>query len=133
MILGHIKMSSVKETRRGYGRHRPCSSGRPRRLLGVSADHVGLVWVRVLADESNRGQRHRLTLRWGPYFKELEFDAPDDGPASFLHHKMSPDHVTLNASVTGVCRSAKIASINSPDNSGLTNVVVLLSFVSRVR
>src|SRR5664279_4970766 len=28
-------------------------------------DHVGLVWVRVLPDESNRGQRHRLTLRWG--------------------------------------------------------------------
>lgn len=33
----------------------------------------------------------------------------------------------------GVCQSAEIVSANSPDNSGLTNVHVLLSFVSRIR
>lgn len=31
----------------------------------------------------------------------------------------------------GVCQSAKVVSINSPDHSGLTNVRVLLSFASR--
>lgn len=63
------------------------------------ADHVGLVWVRVLPDTPSRGEQHRLTLRWGPYFREITFSPPDNGPVSFLHHKTKPDRVTLTASV----------------------------------
>jgi len=33
----------------------------------------------------------------------------------------------------GVCQSAKIVSIDSPDNSGLTNAVMLLTFASSNR
>lgn len=63
------------------------------------ADHIGLVWVRVLPDSTHKGEPHRLTLRWGPYFKERNFDGPSEGPVSFLHHKTAPDAVTLHVSV----------------------------------
>jgi len=64
------------------------------------ADHIGLVWVRVLPDSSHTGEPHRLTLHWGPYFREQAFDAPDEGPVSFVHHKTAPDAVTLHVSVS---------------------------------
>ena len=63
------------------------------------ADHVGLVWVRVLPADAHRGKLHTLTLRWGPYLKEEIFTASERGPMSFLHHKTAPDAVTLHASV----------------------------------
>jgi hypothetical protein len=64
------------------------------------ADHIGLVWVRVLPSRTHTGERHKLTLRWGPYFKEQAFDAPETGPVSFAHHKTAADAVTLHASVS---------------------------------
>ncbi|HEX8363005.1 MAG TPA: toll/interleukin-1 receptor domain-containing protein [Longimicrobium sp.] len=63
------------------------------------AEHVGLVWVRVLPQPGRVGQVHHLTLRWGPYIKHVEFTPEDAVPVSFLHHKMSPDSVLLLASV----------------------------------
>lgn len=63
-------------------------------------DHIGLVWVRVLPTLENKNRSHCLTLRWGPYIKDQVFDAPDNGPVSFAHHKTAPDRVTLHVSVS---------------------------------
>lgn len=63
------------------------------------ADHVGLVWVRVLPAAGSGGRSHRLTLRWGPYIRRIEFEGPPKGPVSFVHHKTAPDQVWLNASI----------------------------------
>jgi TIR domain len=63
-------------------------------------EHVGLVWVRVVPADSNIGSEHSMTLRWGPYIKEIRFTPRSKGPISFLHHKTNPDVITLHAQIT---------------------------------
>jgi len=61
--------------------------------------HVGLVWVRLLPQHDHIGSPHRLTLRWGPYIKEIKARPDSPGPMSFVHHKTKPDSVVLHTSV----------------------------------
>ncbi len=42
---------------------------------------------------------HRLTARWGPYFRHVEVPALGLDPVSFVHHKTQPDAHTLHVSV----------------------------------
>jgi TIR domain len=62
-------------------------------------EHVGIVWVTVLHEAHNVGVEHRLTLRWGPYIRNVHWTPPSVEPVSFVHHKINPDVVTLHASV----------------------------------
>ncbi len=62
-------------------------------------DHVGLVWVRVLPRAVMLGREHSMTLRWGPYIRQVDFTPESAGPISFLHHKTNPDVVTLHAQI----------------------------------
>jgi hypothetical protein len=47
--------------------------------------------------------------------------------------ELMESYAGIFSSGLGICQSAKVESTDSPDYSGLTNVVVLLSFVSRER
>lgn len=62
-------------------------------------DHVGLVWVRLVPSVDRINHIHRVTLRWGPYIKELDITPTSASPISFMHHKTQMDSVTLHASV----------------------------------
>ena len=62
-------------------------------------EHVGLVWVRVLPSPGELGLEHSMTLRWGPYVREVEFTPQSEMPISFLHHKTNPDLVTLHVHI----------------------------------
>jgi TIR domain-containing protein len=62
-------------------------------------DHVGLVWVRVLPSAGALGREHSMTLRWGPYIKDVKFTPQSQMPVSFLHHKTNYDLVTLHVHI----------------------------------
>lgn len=62
-------------------------------------DHIGLVWVRVLPSAEMLGREHSMTLRWGPYIRQVKFTPRLVIPISFLHHKTSPDVVTLHVQI----------------------------------
>jgi len=62
-------------------------------------EHVGLVWVRVLPSAEMLGREHSMTLRWGPYIKQVKFTPQQATPISFLHHKTNPDIVTLHVQI----------------------------------
>jgi hypothetical protein len=62
-------------------------------------EHVGIVWVRVLPAPGALGREHSMTLRWGPYIKNLIFTPGSEMPISFLHHKTNPDLVTLHVHI----------------------------------
>ena len=62
-------------------------------------DHVGLVWVRVLPSTDMLGREHSMTLRWGPYIRQVRFTPQQAIPISFLHHKTNPDVVTLHVQI----------------------------------
>lgn len=61
--------------------------------------HVGLVWVRVLPSAGALGREHSMTLRWGPYIKDVRFTPQSQTPVTFLHHKTNPDAVTLHVHI----------------------------------
>jgi hypothetical protein len=62
-------------------------------------EHLGIVWVTVLHEQTNISVEHRLTLRWGPYIRVVKWTPEGMEPISFVHHKSNPDVVTLHASV----------------------------------
>lgn len=62
-------------------------------------EHVGLVWVRVLPAAKMLGREHTMTLRWGPYIRQVKFTPQLAVPISFLHHKTNPDVVTLHVQI----------------------------------
>ena len=62
-------------------------------------DYVGLVWVRVLPQPKHLHQPYRLTLRWGPYIKQIELIPENEMPISFVHHKTNTDNIMLLASI----------------------------------
>lgn len=60
-------------------------------------EFVGPVWIRVNA--ASIGEAHRLTARWGPYFREILIPALDADPVSLVHHKTRPDAQTIHVTV----------------------------------
>lgn len=56
-------------------------------------DWTGPVWIRCnpVVDE-----RHVLTLRWGPYLREVVHDPAGSERWSMIHHKIHRDRVTLH-------------------------------------
>ena len=62
-------------------------------------EYVGLVWVRVLPTAETVGCEYSMTLRWGPYIKQVRFTPQFLVPVSLLHHKTNPDVVTLHVQI----------------------------------
>lgn len=62
-------------------------------------EYVGPAWIRVLPSADMLGLMYTMTLRWGPYTKQVEFTPRQAIPTYFLHRKREPDLVTLYVNI----------------------------------
>lgn len=61
--------------------------------------YVGDVWIRITPAGEHAGQRHRVTLRWGPLQQQMDLKNLDRARTLFTG-KGRPDHVPMRVDVT---------------------------------
>jgi hypothetical protein len=66
-------------------------------------EYIGPVWIRVLHQATNLRRSHRLTLRWGRFYRNLDFTPLSDQPRSYVHHRLEDDGIPLLASIDPPC------------------------------